>query len=107
MRMLRWDNLSDSRFFRAQSCILKAFNPQQDQQTENDAATMKKQAQLLAQRQQAEYLLALATQQADTQTARNIESVNFFSGMAGVRSTHDLDDAYSSPVVEENPMSYI
>ena len=71
---------------------------------------MKKQAQLQAQQEQAEYLLALATQQADAQTARNIESVNFFSRMAGGRSTYDPDDAYSSLVVEEldlNPIDCI
>jgi hypothetical protein len=87
------------------------FNQQQHQQSENDATTMMKQAQLLAQQQQAGYLQALATQQADANTARNSQSVDFLiSAMAGGGSTSDSDDTYSSLVVEEldlNPIDYI
>lgn len=96
-----------------QSCILSqnVFNQQQHRQSENDATLMKKQALVLAQQQQTEYLQALATQQADANSARNSESVNFLiSGMAGGGSAYGSDDAFSSLVVEEldlNPVNYI
>ena len=72
---------------------------------------MMKQAQLQAQQEQAEYLLELATQQADANSARNSESVDFLiSATAGGGHTYDPDDAFSSLVVEEldlNPIDYI
>ena len=76
----------------------------------NDANTVMKQAQLQAQQEQAEYLLALATQQADANSARNSESVDFLISATTGGSTYDPDGAYSSPVVEEldlNPVDYI